>query len=210
MKIVHKTESTFRFPEDIWWKIIHEYILTKPNKKYWLYFRSFDPVINELTNQKYLLFTNIIFNLTSIFMDKQTVTKYIPTYGGSDSIDIEVYTSLKNLLKYIYYNIHVLNTRESFVTKVANIKSDLIYKLGLNYCGFHYCEKNLDDLKKNKEHIIEICDRQVSKMWDLKKNTTNLELTKIMNTISSFASKIIYICYDNDINYIPLTGVYDL
>ncbi|RZD41771.1 MAG: hypothetical protein CXT73_04365 [Methanobacteriota archaeon] len=180
MKIVYKTQSEIWLPEDIWKKIIHEYILKIPHKKYWLSFRSFNPIIDELTKKNYTLYCNTIFDLTTIFLDKETATKYIPKWCcRKSSINIEIYKSLKVLLEYIYNNIFLINTRLTFITRNINI-----YKTNI------WPARNL---RKNKNAIARLCNRQVTKMNQIMNDTTNIKLKNIYRDIEKISCQIIYI-----------------
>ena len=153
MNSAENTSIEYYIPEDIWRKIIQEFLLAN-HKKYWTTFKSKHIILEDFTKWKVDIFSQNIFNFTTDYLDKEYIINnvWVPGICCKSTLTLETLQSLKNLLDYISNGIHVLFCRYEIV-----IKEESNYKR----------ERYTRTVKDNINCIKNMCDRQQNKDWDI-------------------------------------------
>ena len=153
MNSAENTSIEYYIPDDIWKKIIQEFLLTN-HKKYWTTFKRNDKILEDITKRNVDIFSQNILNFTTDYLDKECILNaaWFPDYCCKYYATLETLQSLKKLLEYISNGIHVLFCRYEIVSKYK-------YK--------SQRERYTRTVKDNLFVIERMCERQRGKNWEI-------------------------------------------
>ena len=149
MKTVY-TRIEYFIPEDIWIKIIQEYLLTN-HKKYWTTFKRNDFMLKDLTKFHLDKFSQKIHNFSTDYLDKEYIINNVPSLCCQSDLVLETVKSLYNLLQCISKGLYVLYSRYNIVVKEQDTSVRIRYTR---------------IIKDNLFVFERMCHRQREKDWD--------------------------------------------
>ena len=151
MNSSENTRIEYFLPEDIWRKIIQEYLLTN-HKKYWTRFKRNDFMLEDLTKFHLDIYSQKIYNFTTDYLDKEYIVNNVPSICClAPKLVLETVESLYNLLQCISKNLYILYSRYNIVVKEEN------YAQRIRYTRI---------IKDNLFAIERMCEKQREKNWD--------------------------------------------
>lgn len=150
MNSMDNTRIEYFIPEDIWRKIIQEYLLTN-HKKYWTTFKRNDFMLKDLTKYHLDKFSQTIHNFSTDYLDKEFIINNVPSVCCQSDLVLETVKSLYNLLQCISKGLYVLYSRYNIVVKEENDGQRIRYTR---------------IIKDNLFVIERMCHRQREKDWD--------------------------------------------
>lgn len=151
MNSMKNTRIEYFIPEDIWRKIIQEYLLTN-HKKYWTTFKRNDFMLKDLTKYHLDKFSQTIHNFSTDYLDKEFIINNVPSVCCQSDLVLETVKSLYNLLQCISKGLYVLYSRYNIVVKEEEDTSEKIRYTRI--------------IKDNLFVIERMCNRQREKDWD--------------------------------------------
>ena len=146
------TRIEYFLPEDIWRKIIQEYLLTN-HKKYWTRFKRNDFMLEDLTKFHLDIYSQKIYNFTTDYLDKEYIVNNVPSICClAPKLVLETVESLYNLLQCISKKLYILYSRYNIVVKEENYAQRIRYTriIKIIYLQSDVCVKN----KEKKIGII--------------------------------------------------------
>jgi hypothetical protein len=151
MNSKENTRIEYFLPEDIWRKIIQEYLLTN-HKKYWTRFKRNDFMLEDLTKFHLDIYSQKIYNFTTDYLDKEYIVNNVPSICClAPKLVLETVESLYNLLQCISKKLYILYSRYNIVVKEEN------YAQRIRYTRI---------IKDNLFAIERMCEKQREKNWD--------------------------------------------
>ena len=151
MNSSENTRIEYFLPEDIWRKIIQEYLLTN-HKKYWTRFKRNDFMLEDLTKFHLDIYSQKIYNFTTDYLDKEYIVNNVPSICClAPKLVLETVESLYNLLQCISKKLYILYSRYNIVVKEEN------YARRIRYTRI---------IKDNLFAIERMCEKQREKNWD--------------------------------------------
>ena len=151
MNSKENTRIEYFLPEDIWRKIIQEYLLTN-HKKYWTRFKRNDFMLEDLTKFHLDIYSQKIYNFTTVYLDKEYIVNNVPSICClAPKLVLETVESLYNLLQCISKKLYILYSRYNIVVKEEN------YAQRIRYTRI---------IKDNLFAIERMCEKQREKNWD--------------------------------------------
>ena len=151
MNSSENTRIEYFLPEDIWRKIIQEYLLTN-HKKYWTKFKRNDFMLEDLTKFHLDIYSQKIYNFTTDYLDKEYIVNNVPSICClAPKLVLETVESLYNLLQCISKNLYILYSRYNIVVKEENDAQRIRYTR---------------IIKDNLFAIERMCEKQREKNWD--------------------------------------------
>jgi hypothetical protein len=151
MNSSENTRIEYFLPEDIWRKIIQEYLLTN-HKKYWTRFKRNDFMLEDLTKFHLDIYSQKIYNFTTDYLDKEYIVNNVPSICClAPKLVLETVESLYNLLQCISKKLYILYSRYNIVVKEEN------YAQRIRYTRI---------IKDNLFAIERMCEKQREKNWD--------------------------------------------
>lgn len=151
MNSKENTRIEYFLPEDIWRKIIQEYLLTN-HKKYWTRFKRNDFMLEDLTKFHLDIYSQKIYNFTTDYLDKEYIVNNVPSICClAPKLVLETVESLYNLLQCISKKLYILYSRYNIVVKEEN------YAQRIRYTRI---------IKDNLFAIERMCEKQRHKNWD--------------------------------------------
>ena len=151
MNSKENTRIEYFLPEDIWRKIIQEYLLTN-HKKYWTRFKRNDFMLEDLTKFHLDIYSQKIYNFTTDYLDKEYIVNNVPSICClAPKLVLETVESLYNLLQCISKKLYILYSRYNIVVKEENDAQRIRYTR---------------IIKDNLFAIERMCEKQREKNWD--------------------------------------------
>ena len=150
MNSKENTRIEYFLPEDIWRKIIQEYLLTN-HKKYWTTFKRNDFMLKDLTKYHLDRFSQTIHNFSTVYLDKEFIMNNVPSVCCQSDLVLETVESLYNLLQCISKKLYILYSRYNIVVKEEDDGQRIRYTR---------------IIKDNLFVIERMCHRQREKNWD--------------------------------------------
>ena len=151
MNSKENTRIEYFLPEDIWRKIIQEYLLTN-HKKYWTRFKRNDFMLEDLTKFHLDIYSQKIYNFTTDYLDKEYIVNNVPSICClAPKLVLETVESLYNLLQCISKKLYILYSRYNIVVKEENDGQRIRYTR---------------IIKDNLFAIERMCEKQRQKNWD--------------------------------------------
>lgn len=151
MNSSENTRIEYFLPEDIWRKIIQEYLLTN-HKKYWTRFKRNDFMLEDLTKFHLDIYSQKIYNFTTDYLDKEYIVNNVPSICClAPKLVLETVESLYNLLQCISKKLYILYSRYNIVVKEENDAQRIRYTR---------------IIKDNLFAIERMCEKQREKNWD--------------------------------------------
>ena len=151
MKRVYRRIEYF-IPQDIWCKIIQEYLLTN-HQKYWTTFKRNDFILKDLTKFHLDRFSQKLHNFSTDYQTVGTlfIINNVPSVCCQSDLVLETLKSLYNLLQCISNGLYVLYSRYNIVVKEEDTSKRIRYTR---------------IIKDNLFVIERMCHRQREKNWD--------------------------------------------
>ena len=184
MNSSENTRIEYFIPQDIWRKIIHEFLLTN-HKKYWTTFKRNDFMLEDLTKYHVDKFSQNIYNYTSNYLDKELIINSIPSICYNSGLILETIETLYNLLEYISNGVFVLYSRYNIVKNFKCNFERRLYKRNIKdtiFACINMCNnqrnKSWDNWigkvsGKNRVKTLELLDKIHLKTYELEGNLTN-------------------------------------